>query len=188
MVKILPENIIQAVDFEHLIGFNYPAFCIGTFCRKYECAKMILDSKKTFTLAIMAYSLFLCGEITGFNERLIWLIPWTLCPLSGITCCWQLFKFQFTQGKVIKWLQFLGCHSLEIYIIHDFFVIKMPIIGETVIKLVNMGNYEAISTGLTLQLIHSIIISTVICAICIVVFKVLRYSPVLSLALFGRKN
>lgn len=188
IVRFLPENIIQVVDFDHINSFIYLPFCIGTFCKKYEYARRVLENKHTFTVAIITYSLLLYGNINGFNDRLFWLIPWIACPLSGIICCWQLFKFQFRNGWIVKCLQYLGRHSLEIYIIHFFFAIKMPIVGDVVMQMVNTDKPKIISTALIYQLMHSITISVIICVLCIVVFKVLKYSSILSVVIFGRKN
>ena len=62
LVKVLPENIIQFVDFDHLNSFNYLAFCIGTICRKSDIANNVLENKNIFTVSILIFTgLFYCG-------------------------------------------------------------------------------------------------------------------------------
>ena len=86
------------------------------------------------------------------------------------------------------WLQYLGKHSLEIYLLHFLFAMKMPVIGELVSRYVVMGNWRTDATASCVQLLHAIVVSVIICILCIVVFRVLRFSPPLSLVLFGRKQ
>lgn len=188
LVKVLPGNIIQAVDFEHLNSFNYLAFCFGTLCRKYNFANQILENKKSFTVSIIIFFILFFCNIKGYNNKLFWLIPWGGLPLSGIICCWQLFRFHFTDGKIVKTFQYLGKHSLEIYILHFYFACNIPIIGTCVIELTKTGNAYNITTACNIQLIMSLLISCIICVLCIATFKVIRFSNVLSLLIFGRKN
>lgn len=187
-MKVLPENIIQFVDFDHLNSFNYLAFCIGTICRKSDIANSILENKNIFTVSIIVFTgLIFCG-MKGYNNYLFWLIPWGLLPLSGIICCWQLFRFRFTDGKVIKAFQYLGKHSLEIYILHFYFAIKFPYIGLFIRNLIQTDVAYNITTALNIQLILSIIVSVIICVLCITTFNVFRISNLVSLIIFGRKN
>ena len=188
LVKVLPENIIQIVDFDHINSFNYLAFCIGTICRKSDIANNVLENKNIFTVSILIFTgLFYCS-MKGYNEHLFWLIPWGLLPLSGIICCWQLFRFRFTDGKVIKAFQYLGKHTLEIYILHFYFAIKFPYIGLFIRNLIQTDVAYNITTALNIQLILSIIVSVIICVLCITTFNVFRISNLVSLIIFGRKN
>ena len=172
----------------HLNNFDYMAFCIGTLCRKYDFVKRILEKQIVFSLSLIVFIILFFCNINGYNDRLFWLIHWGLLPLSGIICCWQLFRYIFTKGRIINTLRYLGKHSLEIYILHFYFAFKLPEVGLRVIELSKTGVAYDITTALNIQLLLSVTMSCVICLLCILTFKILRFSNILSLIIFGRIN
>lgn len=109
-----------------------------------------------------------------------------LLPVSAIVSLVYLFKRGLSgDSKVEKSLRKLGIHSLEIYILHLFFLPKMYPIGECALKLANTGEVQ---TVFFVQLVTSLIISVIIIYMCYTVMSVINKSGVLSLLLLGRKS
>lgn len=185
--KLLPNRLTSFVGLSYVCNVNYLAFCFGTLCKKYDFITRIMERQTSFTLSMLCFIVLFMGSMKGYNDHLHWFIPSLLIPMSAIVCCWHLFRFAFVNGKVVEWFQFVGRHSLEIYLLHFLFAIKMPMVGEWICQYVALNNWRTDATASCLQLIHAIIISIVICFLCILTFKVLRYSPLLSYVLFGRK-
>lgn len=186
--RMLPHNVSSLIGLSNVCNANYLAFCFGTLCKKYDIVRQIIEQRNSYTLCVLCFLFFFIGSVKGYNEQFYWMIPLICIPLSAIVCCWQLFRFEFAGGKIVGWLQFLGKHSLEIYLLHFLFAIKMPIVGELVSEYVAMDNWRTDATASCLQLIHAIVVSVIICLLCIATFKILRYSPMLSLLMFGRKQ
>ena len=186
--RLLPYGLSSITGLINVCNANYLAFCFGTMCRKYDLLCRIIDNRNVFTLCVLCFGFFFIGSVKGYNERFYWMIPLVVIPMSAIVCWWQLFRFEFVSGRIVGWLQYLGKHSLEIYLLHFLFAIKMPIIGVLVTRYVAMGNWRTDATASCVQLLHAIVVSVIICLLCIVVFRALRFSPLLSLVLFGRKQ
>lgn len=185
--KYVSPTIAYWIDFEHLNSFNYLAFCIGTLCRKYNNIQKLIENKWIFNTSFILFLLLLWGKIDQFNDNLIWVIPWALLPMTGIICCWNLFKFYFTEGRYVVYLQYLGKLSLNIYIIHFFYAIKLVFLGSWIIQLISSGNQIEVSTGTTIQLLASFFIATIVCALCTITYKVLKCSDLIRTLLFGNK-
>lgn len=186
--RLLPYGISSVIGLINVCNANYLAFSFGTLCRKYDLLGRIIENRSVFTLCALCFGGFFIGSIKGYNEWSHWMIPSIVIPMSAIVCWWQLFRYEFVSGRMVGYLQYLGKHSLEIYLLHFLFAIKMPIIGELVSGYVAMENWRTDATASCVQLIHAIVVSVIICLLCIAVFKVLRFSPLLSLVLFGKKQ
>jgi fucose 4-O-acetylase-like acetyltransferase len=79
--------------------------------------------------------------------------------------------------KVGKALQYIGKRTLDIYLIHYFFIPYLPQI-RTIIS----GN------NVVLELVIVGGLSLIVIAVCLIVSNILRTSPILAKYLFGAKE
>ncbi len=165
----------------------YPYFCLGIICKQYNLIEKVFSKNWVYTIAlivfgVMTYWITIVGchipkqSITGM-----------LLPISAIIALIYLFKEGLSgESKIEKWLQYLGTHSLEVYILHLFFLFRMYPIGDFVL---NHANSDG--GGLTIffvQLTTSLITSIIIIYLCYLVMNIISKSSLLSLLLLGRKT
>ena len=102
--------------------------------------------------------------------------------LSGIIilfCAFSKYQFIFIKSnKIGRSLQYIGKHTLEIYILHYFFLPKLPQIG------IFLNSYN----NIIIEFAISIILAILVIIICIIVSNILRLSPFLDYWLWGGKN
>lgn len=152
-------------------------FIIGTLAKRYfDKLKCMFNSNIVMLLII---SLMMIGVILYVNKYFCY----TTVKLSlSILCIFAIFYFfmkngnYFDNSRIGKSLQFIGRRTLDIYLLHYFFV------------------YDSISwikdSGInspTIIFIISIITSVIIIGICLLVSKFLRSNPLLGKILFGAK-
>ena len=172
-------------DSEHMLHFQY--FVFGIFCSRYFSLKKLLDSNWCYTVALV---LFCCGTfITNASNQTEWATQtaYLLVPYCGIICAHYLFKSRFTSGRFVEWLKGLGRHSLEVYILHFYFVISIPQVGAYVIRGMQEDAFHG-SMASTAQLLYGAAVACIICVLSLLATRVLRSSNALSLLLLGRKN
>jgi ABC-type dipeptide/oligopeptide/nickel transport system permease subunit len=85
-------------------------------------------------------------------------------------------------GKVSQTFSYMGSHSIEIYLIHFFFAFKFPELGKYLLGL------EFYGTSLFIQIMYSIVVSTIIIALCLSVAKIISHSKILSFFLLGKSK
>ena len=165
----------------------YPYFCLGIICKQYNLIEKVFSKNWVYTIAlivfgVMTYWITIVGchipkqSITGM-----------ILPISIIIALIYLFKVGLSgESKVEKWLQYLGSHSLEVYILHLFFLFRMYPVGEFVLNQANSDGGGR--TIFFVQLTTSLIASIIIVYLCYLVMNIISKSSLLSLLLLGRKT
>ena len=91
----------------------------------------------------------------------------------------EFIKLPFTSDKKVgRMLQYIGKRTLDIYLLHYFFLPYIPQVGS---MLSNKKNA-------VLELTIGGLLSLIVIGICLVVSNVLRTSPILAKYLFGAKK
>ena len=178
-------NKLPFLDLDHTRLFLF--FSMGVICARYDLCNSLLSKNWFFTCALVIFG-FLTYWITiqGYHIPRQTLTGCIL-PISAIFIFVYLFKegFANSRSRSIKWLQDLGRHSLEIYIIHGFFLFRVHYIGDYVLKLANTGGGQTI---FFVQLTTSFVSAVVIILLCYMVMNVINKSSILSQVLLGRKS
>lgn len=182
MIDKLPlsEKVIALIGVP--VWGNYLFMVIGTLVRKhFDKFENVLDQTPLVMICILIYFGFnIWSELvrplssTGFN---------LLCSLSGLVLVFEFFrKNEETFNKEHKvgiMMQYVGRRTLDIYLIHYFFVFS------------NMGaflpNFGEVNSPF-IEFVLSLIITICIIAACLVVSNVLRLSPTLAHWMFGAKK
>lgn len=158
--------------------FQYFVFFItGTLAKRYfDKLKRVFNNDIVMLLVI---SLMMVGAILYINNYFCHTIVKLSISTLSIFAIFYFFMKNgnyFDNSRIGKSLQFIGRRTLDIYLLHYFFV------------------YDSISwikdSGInssTIIFIISIITSVIIIGICLLVSKFLRSNPLLGKILFGAK-
>ena len=161
----------------------FPFFLFGNIVHRYWTqAQRVMDSKWFYPLVILVVILSAADVIKWHNLRLTWTnIPSTLAKFGLLTIVFMYFRnYQkyFTKQTVIgSSLQYIGRRTLDIYLIHFFFLPNVPGIGVFFNK-----HHDNFVLDTTL----SILMALLIIGFCIISSNILRVSPFLRKYLFGR--
>lgn len=153
----------------------YPYFMAGHYFAQYrllnnECLK----KQWVQTVAILLYILTMAVSIkTNFH----------FVSLTGIFAIVILLNLFATHSEVLpKWLSVVGKYSLEIYVLHWFFLPKMQDWGKYIL------GQASFNKNIILTAMVCLLVSVFIIAVCMIVAKVVKQSTILDYLCFGVKK
>lgn len=180
------------VEFDRCL-FSLPAFICGIFMRKYDLLKYITTKKcyaavggfiLTFSLAYLPYlypdSIYAHKFSVGLRLYII--------PLFGCVAVIGFFKLLSVRLTNIKkggyatffnMMKYLGLFTLEIYIFHIFFVIRMPAIGDWIASLHPAALFP-------LQIVYASVLAAIAILLSVLIAKLTVRIPGVSLLMFGK--
>lgn len=168
---------------------NYSGFVFGVICRKYYKLVKILESNIAYTICLILFILLLSISFNQQQHNKFLLQMTLMIPLCGIVCMIYLTKNCISQNSFYaRALNYLGKHSLEIYIIHFFFNFRLFMISDYAISMIHSSSYRDVFWGHTCMLVSSIVFSAIMIALSLLTMHVFRASNFLSILLLGRKN
>jgi len=161
-------------DFDHFSLYIY--FIFGMVARKHEW-HLVLVTRNIFFLISAVLFFTLC--LAKFN---VITLPTTklflLLPFAAIFSFLHYFQTIDNGGKLFYLFQKLGKFSLEIYILHFFFLTKIP--WEGTLDLLTCR------TSIVLQFVSSLLLSAINIFICFIIISFISKSSLLNKILFGR--
>ena len=180
----ISDMLPNAFGFGQMQYFIY--FVIGIIAkRRFDIFESYLNSSKLIGLTII---LFIIIAFVWLKEGAIYGIPINLfivlfLGFSGSIVTFSFFyKYQdsFTkETKVGRVLQYIGKRTLDIYLLHYFFLPhNLQMIGEWFTENINP----------TLEFFVSLTLAAMVIALCLVVSNIIRISPFLANWLFGVKS
>ena len=161
----------------------FPFFLYGAFVhRHWERAQRLMDSRWFFPLVVVLALITTLEVIKWHNLRMEWAsLPHTLAMFLLLTMVFMFFRHysDFFSDKTVlgRGLQFIGRRTLDIYLLHYFFLPKLPMVGE--FFRVNRHNFILDTTA-------ALAVALVVVAFCVLTSQLLRVSPFLKKYLFGR--
>ena len=161
----------------------FPFFLYGALVHRYwERAQRLMDSRWFFPVVVVLALLTTLEVIKWHNLRLEWAsLPHTLAMFLLLTMVFMFFRHysDFFSDKTAlgRGLQFIGRRTLDIYLLHYFFLPKLPMVGE--FFRVNRHNFILDTTA-------SLAIALLVVGFCVITSQLLRVSPFLKKHLFGR--
>lgn len=162
------------LDLDHFSLYIY--FILGMVTRRHEW-HVFFANRNIFFSASTGLFFVLC--LAKFN---VIPLPSTklllLLPIASIFSLLYYFQTFTDRGKVFSLFQKMGKYSLEIYILHLFFLTQIPWGGAL--------DVLTCRTSIVLQLISSLLLSVVNIAICFVIISFVSKSSLLNKILFGR--
>lgn len=175
----LDDDLTGALGISNL--HNYVFFIIGTRCRKHQAMLEHLLNTRYFTTTML--SVFIMLLLVPSLDCLSSTIYHLLLSLSGVLCVFSVFHHyqgQFnSNSKVGKSLIFIGRRTLDIYLLHYFFIYRnLPSV---------LPNFASLDSPF-MEIVVSFAISVTVVVGCLLVSSVLRSSPILAHFLFGQKK
>lgn len=160
-----------------------PFFVFGIIVRRYwEQAQKIMDSKWFYPIVIAIVIWATVDYLKLHVLRMAWAnVPSTLAKFGLLIIVFMYFrhyKEHFTKFTLAgNCLQYIGRRTLDIYLIHFFFMPNVPAIGSFLN--LNRGNF-------VLDIVLSVAMALLIIGFCVVVSNILRVSPLFRKYLFGK--
>ena len=160
-------------------------FLLGNLCHRYwPQVQRLLDSPWFFPLLVAVAFLGSSDYLRWHNLRLYWAnLPRTLAMYSLVMITMAFFRHYqdwFTrQSRTGVVLQYIGVRTLDIYLLHYFFLPHLPAVGQW---------FKATRHNFVLEGATALAMALLVVAFCLLTSHVLRVSPFLRKWLFGREN
>ena len=186
ITKVLFSLILRSFDISvlHMLNDWYPKlnqmfayFATGSFLMRHLDISKLLDGR------IHSACLLLFCVTTALHKPVAFMAV-SLQSVAAIYCSFYMFKVCFTEGKIIDYFKRIGKQTLQIYILHFFFAIKIVQIGNYLTTLVEGGGKQCL-TAFVLQLIVSFALSVVIIEMSLLAGKIIKTSNILSRLVLG---
>lgn len=169
----LEENTFGIIVVGRLFNY-YPAFILGVLMHKYDRLREFLSNELVVLLCLVIY---ICTFVlSGFKIPIVGLFVMILLPISIIIYLNHLFVNYYKMGGVLSWI---GKNSMEVYILHVFYVIVIKEVGSY------MMTMDSFVTVITFQIVYSFIVSIIAIILSILTASFLKGSKILKSLLFG---
>ena len=159
----------------------FPFFLYGAIVHRYwDRAQRLMDSRWFFPLVVFLALITTLEVIKWHTLRMEWAsLPHTLAMFLLLTMVFIFFRHysDFFSDKTVlgRSLQFIGRRTLDIYLLHYFFLPRLPMVGE--FFRVNRHNFILDTTA-------ALAVALVVVAFCVITSQLLRVSPFLKKYLF----
>lgn len=175
MMRLLPHSIKEILQLRY---GHYLLFSCGIMIKRYGMVKHI-ENQLICTIAGVMFILVNILSINGIN------IPQSriITAITGTIFFWNIFRSLLTSGCFYEFMKTLGFYSLEIYIVHGFFVIKIFALGAFITTLT--GYMDDMMTRSTVELLAATAISTPVIVLCLIFIKATKNNLIINF-LFGK--
>ncbi len=183
-----PHKLVDVFNLWHLRTY-FPYFSFGIICSmNKDLFHRILENKYftfviivLFCLGFYLHHFYLSAPYNAILVLLAFVVKY-LIGFAGLLIVYNTFrvyKDSFSSDKKIgRMLQYIGKRTLEIYLLHSFFLPTLPWVGDMLSKYNNA----------VLELFIGLFISLIVIAVCLVVSNILRTNPILAKYLCGVKS
>ena len=162
----------------------FPFFLYGAIVHRYwDRAQRLMDSRWFFPVVVLLALITTLEVIKWRYLRMEWAsLPHTLAMFLLLTMVFMFFRHysDFFSDKTAlgRGLQFIGRRTLDIYLLHYFFLPKLPMVGE--FFRLNRHNFILDTTA-------ALAVALIVVVFCVITSQLLRVSPFLKKYLFGRE-
>ena len=170
---------------QYKVSYYFQFFAFGIFCRKYLINFELLLTKDLFkTFFIILFVLCLCFlycDQYKFPAMVLKLINNVIVRYAGLIILIGFFfhyRQFFINGRLVLFLKYIGRRTLDIYMLHYFFLPDLTLLTSYFIK----GN------SVIIHFFGGIIISLLIILLCLLISNILRSSRFLASWLFGVRD
>ena len=182
-------DISKLLDLSSISGKNYIGFVFGIFCKRYIKLMRMLDNNYVYTICLLLFTILIYAFFSNWDQYKLLHFLFLLIPVSAIVCLVYICKHKTNQeNRITHLLNYIGRYSLEIYIIHFLFGIRLFTISDYATRMIHSEYWRDYLWGHTFMLITSIIYSVILIVICLLFIQIIRTSNILSVILLGRKN
>ena len=159
-------------------------FLLGNFCHRYwSHVCRLFDSKWFFPFLVVVAFLGAGDYLKWHNLRMEWAnLPRTLAMYAFVLIIVAFFRHYqqwfSKETRIGSSLQYIGVRTLDIYLIHYFFIPKLPDVGVW---------FKAHPQNFILEGSAALALALLVVAFSLLTSHVLRVSPFLKKWLFGRE-
>ena len=158
----------------------YLFFFLGTLAKKYFDT-FLTWTKNRFLVIVAIVGFVVIAMIPHSDNAPLEYFIFAVGGILGMSLVFTFFRrfgSWYTKDRPLgRCLQYIGTRTLDIYLLHYFFLPKLPMVG--LFFFTNRHNFLLDTTA-------SFIVALVIVAFCIVTSQIIRVSPFLKKYLFGR--
>ncbi len=160
----------------------FPFFLFGNIVHRYwkQC-QQLMDSSWFFPVVTVLAVVCTLDVLKWHNLRMAWAsLPHTLAMFLLLSMVFMFFRYYhtfFEQTRFGEVLQYIGRRTLDIYLLHYFFLPKLPMVGEFFHQ--NRHNFILDTTA-------SLVVALLVIVFCVITSNLLRVSPFFKKYLFGR--
>lgn len=175
--EIQVDETIKQLFCIHYICKYYPFFIAGYFINKYKNKfNNIIKANSTFSTSFLLFIIcFIIKEYYWDSSMFI-----LICGMAGSYCCIYIIKNYNRSIPLHNSLLYIGSRSLNIYVIHYFFLnLDLTSINAVIFKN---------DTNLTLCILLTIIITIGIILLSLTINSILTISNILNFILFGKRT
>lgn len=167
-------TLLDAIQFWQLT-FYWPFFFVATFINKYKLQDKLFSNNNLFTVSLLIFGgLFIYKEYSSIDNLVMYPLQF-----AGILCIiYLIYKIKDKNNTILNKLCHIGRNSLDIYILHYFFI------HVSYMKIV--GNYFLNHPNFILETIVTLIYAIIIVYCSIYTGKLLRESKLISKILFNK--
>lgn len=162
----------------------YKYFTAAYLLSKYKLVERMLNNNYIYPASlILVVSLFIVE-----TRRDCTLLPGAsmIVSVSAIYAVFYFFRNNHSDNMLLKFMNILGRHSLEIYVCHFFFLFKTPFVGDIIHKISLSAGTRSDAAIFIIGLIASVVISLYIICLCFLFMQIIGKSTWLYRILFGR--
>ena len=188
-MKMVPSlcNLGNITSFNYLFEF-FQYFVLGILASKYiEHFHNFLDTKWASASAIILFAFFYCVNNVlqptgGVSFILIEKAVELALAYLGIIIVYAFFrKYQDSfvlSSKIGKFLSYIGRRTLDIYMLHYFFLPRLP----------ELGDWLKSCPNVALELVLVLLLSVIVIGISLITSSIIRVSDTLAYYLFGKRK
>lgn len=164
-----------------------PFFLAGLLFKKYQDKLLdIVTSKYLFSLFVVFFIIgfFLTQNIVtkSFNLPLYYLLRSFVLPFLGVLSVFTIFyeskEFFDRNGFVSKVMQYVGRRTLDVYLLHYFFIVDLS-------KYKSFFILDGGGEFIVGQIVIFGLLAAIIISVCLLISGCLRKSPILAKYIFG---
>lgn len=177
----IPENVKTILGIENWFYFSF--FLLGTLMKKhFDYIQRSLDKRMTMVICILLFFLLNIYHDILPSDGVGGVIIQFCKNISGVLILFSLFRNKqamFAKEMVLgRCLQYIGRRTLDIYLLHFFFLPNQLKHVTSIFKEYPMP---------VVEFTCSFIIACIVIAFCLLISNVIRLSPLLAHWLFGVK-
>lgn len=175
--SIIDTDFSKLVSLDLLLG-NFPYFLMGIIIKmKFQSILNIFSNRYFITLVIVSY-IFLFK----FRQYGVTLFIQGFLGTIITFCVFKYYKEYFSRETIIgRFLNYIGKHTLEIYLIHYFFIKELS-------KITEFHNLGIIQESWLIEFFSFIFLACIIACLCLLIVKFVKISPILQALFFGFKT
>lgn len=182
--KYMKEEWCNYTSFAQLTNY-FCFFVTGNVCRRYWSKLEKLFDTKWFFAVVVVMALVCCLEFFKWHYlRMMWAnLPRTLAIFSLLGIVIMSFRYHEAtfskQTRLGRAMQYIGTRTLDIYLIHYFFLPKLTMVGPWL---------RENKPGTMIEMVMIVSIGLLVIGFSLVASNVLRTSPIFRKYLFGQKQ